>query len=112
MGVLLASKMASGVGLNLTAANHVVVADPWWNPAVEEQAVGRAHRIGQTKEVFVHRCVTKGSVEGLCVGIAARKRVVGEGVLRGAMGGGGGGEGGGGGGVEGGEKDGAGDSVS
>jgi non-specific serine/threonine protein kinase len=51
------------VGLNLTAANHVVHFDRWWNPAVEDQATDRAFRIGQQKNVVVHKFVTKGTVE-------------------------------------------------
>lgn len=54
---------AGGVGLNLTAADVVVIHDPWWNPAVEDQAADRAHRIGQTKPVFVYRLIVKGTIE-------------------------------------------------
>ena len=54
---------AGGVGLNLTAANHVIHFDRWWNPAVENQATDRAFRIGQHKNVMVHKFITKGSVE-------------------------------------------------
>lgn len=57
------SLKAGGVGLNLTAANHVIHFDRWWNPAVENQATDRAFRIGQTKNVMVHKFVTKGTVE-------------------------------------------------
>ncbi|MDD3140458.1 MAG: DEAD/DEAH box helicase [Lachnospiraceae bacterium] len=57
------SLKAGGVGLNLTAANHVVHFDRWWNPAVENQATDRAFRIGQTKNVLVHKFVTKGTIE-------------------------------------------------
>ncbi len=56
-GVFLISLKAGGVGLNLTAADTVILYDPWWNPAVEEQAIDRAHRIGQDKPVFVYRLV-------------------------------------------------------
>ena len=55
MPLFLISLKAGGVGLNLTAADTVIHYDPWWNPAVEDQATDRAHRIGQTKKVFVHR---------------------------------------------------------
>ncbi|KDD71905.1 hypothetical protein H632_c4194p0, partial [Helicosporidium sp. ATCC 50920] len=58
--ILLVSLKAASVGLNLTAANHVVLLDPWWNPMVEEQAVDRAHRIGQWRNVTVTRLVVKG----------------------------------------------------
>ena len=61
--LFLISLKAGGVGLNLTAADTVVHYDPWWNPAVEDQATDRAHRIGQTKKVFVHRLVTLGTIE-------------------------------------------------
>jgi non-specific serine/threonine protein kinase len=54
---------AGGVGLNLTAANHVIHFDRWWNPAVENQATDRAFRIGQKKNVIVHKFITKGTVE-------------------------------------------------
>eukprot|EP00760_Papus_ankaliazontas_P002060 PhM_4_TR10817/c0_g1_i1/m.6053/K15711/SMARCA3, HLTF; SWI/SNF-related matrix-associated actin-dependent regulator of chromatin subfamily A3 len=83
--VLLASKMATGVGLNLTMANHVVVLDPWWNPAIEEQAVHRCHRIGQNKEVFVKRFIVSDSVEEMCLDISTRKKELGELVLKSAM---------------------------
>ena len=61
--VFLISLKAGGVGLNLTSADYVCIYDPWWNPAVESQAVDRAHRIGQNKTVFVYRFITKNSVE-------------------------------------------------
>ena len=57
------SLRAGGTGLNLTAADTVIIYDPWWNPAVEVQAVDRAHRIGQTKKVNVYRLVTEQSIE-------------------------------------------------
>ena len=57
------SLKAGGVGLNLTAANHVIHFDRWWNPAVENQATDRAFRIGQTKNVMVHKFVTEGTIE-------------------------------------------------
>ncbi|MEO0715349.1 MAG: DEAD/DEAH box helicase, partial [Planctomycetota bacterium] len=61
--VLIASLKAGGVGLNLTAANHVFHFDRWWNPAVENQATDRAFRIGQTRTVFVHKFVVSGTLE-------------------------------------------------
>jgi superfamily II DNA or RNA helicase len=61
--VFLISLKAGGVGINLTCADYVFIYDPWWNPAVESQAVDRTHRIGQDKTVFVYRFVTKDSVE-------------------------------------------------
>ncbi len=63
VSVFLISLKAGGTGLNLTAADHVFLFDPWWNPAVEEQAFDRAHRIGQDKPVFVHRLVAANTVE-------------------------------------------------
>lgn len=57
------SLKAGGVGLNLTAANHVIHFDRWWNPAVENQATDRAFRIGQTRNVIVHKFITKGTIE-------------------------------------------------
>lgn len=59
----LLSLKAGGVALNLTAADYVVIFDPWWNPAVEAQAIDRSHRIGQTRKVFVYRMVVEGSIE-------------------------------------------------
>ncbi len=59
----LLSIKAGGVGLNLTEADYIVILDPWWNPAVEMQAINRAHRIGQVKSVFVYRFITEGSIE-------------------------------------------------
>lgn len=61
--VFLLSLKAGGVALNLTAADYVVIFDPWWNPAVEAQAIDRSHRIGQTRKVFVYRMVMEGSIE-------------------------------------------------
>ena len=54
---------AGGFGLNLTSADYVFILDPWWNPAVEEQAMSRAHRMGQKKKVFVYRFITKDTIE-------------------------------------------------
>lgn len=61
--VFLISLKAGGVGLNLTAADYVFILDPWWNPASEEQAISRAHRIGQVKNVFVYRFISANSIE-------------------------------------------------
>ena len=61
--IFLISLKAGGVGLNLTAADYVFILDPWWNPAVEAQAVDRAHRIGQDKTVFTYKFITKNTVE-------------------------------------------------
>jgi len=72
--VFLISLKAGGTGLNLTGADYVIHYDPWWNPAVEDQATDRAHRIGQTKNVFVYRLITKGSVEEKIMRLKERKR--------------------------------------
>ena len=61
--VFLISLKAGGVGLNLTGANTVILVDLWWNPAVESQAIGRAHRMGQDQAVEVYRLVTRGTIE-------------------------------------------------
>merc|ERR1719409_75017 len=61
--VILISLKAGGEGLNLQAASHVFLLDPWWNPACELQAIQRAHRIGQTKEVKAVRLITTGTIE-------------------------------------------------
>ncbi|XP_074312449.1 DNA repair protein RAD5A [Silene latifolia] len=72
--VLLMSLKAGGVGINLTAASNAFVLDPWWNPAVEEQAVMRIHRIGQTKAVSIKRFIIKGTVEERMEAVQARKQ--------------------------------------
>jgi SNF2 family DNA or RNA helicase len=74
--VFLVSLKAGGVGLNLTAADTVIIFDPWWNPAVEQQAIDRAHRIGQDKAVFVYRLVAAGTVEEKMDELKARKRAL------------------------------------
>ncbi|GAY63426.1 hypothetical protein CUMW_225490 [Citrus unshiu] len=71
--VLLMSLKAGGVGINLTAASNAFVLDPWWNPAVEEQAVMRIHRIGQTNRVTIKRFIVKGTVEERMEAVQARK---------------------------------------
>ncbi|KAH7302007.1 hypothetical protein KP509_23G052300 [Ceratopteris richardii] len=72
--IMLISLKAGGVGINLTAASNVFLLDPWWNPAVEEQAIMRIHRIGQTKKVSVKRFITKDSVEERMQQVQARKQ--------------------------------------
>jgi SNF2 family DNA or RNA helicase len=74
--VFLISLKAGGVGLNLTAADTVVHYDPWWNPAVEDQATDRAHRIGQDKRVFVHRLIALGTIEEKMEVLKERKRAL------------------------------------
>jgi len=78
--LFLISLKAGGTGLNLTAADTVIHYDPWWNPAVEDQATDRAHRIGQNKSVFVYKMITAGTVEERIVEMQARKRQLAEGV--------------------------------
>jgi superfamily II DNA or RNA helicase len=81
--LFLISLKAGGTGLNLTAADTVIHYDPWWNPAVEDQATDRAHRIGQDKPVFVYRLIVSGSVEEKMLALQARKRELVEGVYGG-----------------------------
>ncbi len=87
VAVFLISLKAGGVGLNLTAADTVIHYDPWWNPAAEDQATDRAHRIGQDKPVFVHRLVTLGSIEEKMEVLKERKRALVATVLGGEEGG-------------------------
>jgi SNF2 family DNA or RNA helicase len=82
--VLLLSLKAGGTGLNLTAADHVFLLDPWWNPAVEDQAADRTHRIGQERPVFVHRLVASGTVEEGILELQQRKRALSDAALDGA----------------------------
>lgn len=72
--LFLVSLKAGGLGLNLTAAEYVFLLDPWWNPAVEAQAVDRAHRIGQTQHVFAYRLITKDTVEEKVLELQQSKR--------------------------------------
>ena len=79
--VFLISLAAGGVGLNLTAADYVIHMDPWWNPAVEDQASDRAHRIGQTRPVTIYRLVTEGTIEEQIVDLHHKKRDLAERLL-------------------------------
>jgi SNF2 family DNA or RNA helicase len=79
--LFLISLKAGGTGLNLTAADTVIHYDPWWNPAVEDQATDRAHRIGQDKPVFVHKLITLGTIEEKMDVLKSRKRALAEGIL-------------------------------
>lgn len=74
--VFLISLKAGGVGLNLTAADYVYIVDPWWNPAVEQQAIDRTHRIGQTKSIFAYRMICKDTIEDKILQLQDRKRVL------------------------------------
>ncbi len=71
--VFLISLKAGGVGLNLTAADYVYIVDPWWNPAVEQQAIDRTHRIGQTKNIFAYRLICKDTIEEKIMLLQERK---------------------------------------
>lgn len=79
--LFLISLKAGGFGLNLTTADYVVITDPWWNPAAEDQAMGRAHRMGQLRPVTVYRLVLEGTVEEHIVGLHNDKRALAESVL-------------------------------
>lgn len=79
--LFLISLKAGGVGLNLTAADYVILLDPWWNPAVEAQAIDRAHRIGQTKNVFAYRIVSKDTIEDKILQLQDKKRDLAEAIL-------------------------------
>ena len=79
--VFLLSLKAAGTGLNLTRADHVIHFDRWWNPAVEDQATDRAHRIGQTRPVQVHRLITEGTIEDRIAEMLAAKRSLADAVL-------------------------------
>jgi len=79
--VMLLSLKAGGTGLNLTAADHVFLVDPWWNPAVEDQAADRTHRIGQDKPVMVYRMVARDTVEERILELQDRKRALADAAL-------------------------------
>jgi SNF2 family DNA or RNA helicase len=84
--VFLISLKAGGFGLNLTAADYVVHLDPWWNPAVEDQASDRAHRIGQSRPVTIYRLVLEGTIEEKILGLHAQKRDLADQLLEGTSG--------------------------
>jgi superfamily II DNA or RNA helicase len=79
--VFLISLKAGGLGLNLTAAEYVYLLDPWWNPAVEAQAIDRSHRIGQTQHVFAYRLICRGSVEEKILDLQQKKRDLADAIL-------------------------------
>lgn len=74
--VFVISLKAGGIGLNLTAADYVYIVDPWWNPAVEQQAIDRTHRIGQTKNIFAYRLICKDTIEEKMLILQERKRAL------------------------------------
>ena len=82
--MLLISLKAGGTGLTLTAADHVYLMDPWWNPAVEDQAADRAHRIGQENPVLIQRMVARDTVEDRILVLQKRKQELAGAVLDGA----------------------------
>ncbi len=82
--VFLISLRAGGLGLNLTAADYVIHMDPWWNPAVEDQASDRAHRLGQKRPVTIYRFITKGTVEEKIAALHSEKRALADSLLKGA----------------------------
>jgi SNF2 family DNA or RNA helicase len=80
--LFLISLKAGGLGLNLTAADYVYLLDPWWNPAVEAQAVDRAHRIGQTRTVFAYRLVARDTVEEKILELQEGKRALADAIVQ------------------------------
>lgn len=81
--VFLISLKAGGLGLNLTEANYVILLDPWWNPSIEEQAIDRAYRIGQTRDVTVIRMITENTIEQKIVQLQDKKRNISDNILAG-----------------------------
>ncbi len=86
--MFLISLRAGGAGLNLTAADYVIHMDPWWNPAVEDQASDRAHRIGQERPVTIYRLVAQDTIEERILQLHAGKRDLADGLLAGTEDGG------------------------
>ena len=81
--IFLISLKAGGTGLNLTAADYVIHLDPWWNPAVEDQASDRAHRMGQLRPVTIYRLVTEHTIEEQIVALHSKKRALADSLLDG-----------------------------
>ena len=81
--LFLISLKAGGLGLNLTAAGYVFLLDPWWNPAVEAQAIDRTHRIGQTQPVFAYRMIARDTVEEKLLEMQSAKRDLADAILGG-----------------------------
>ncbi len=82
--IFLISLKAGGTGLNLTSADYVIHYDPWWNPAVEDQATDRTHRIGQTRQVFAYKLICRNTVEEKIVGLQSAKKDVADAIIPGA----------------------------
>lgn len=80
--VFLVSLKAGGTGLNLTSADYVFLVDPWWNPAVEEQAIDRTHRIGQDKNVFAYRMICKNTIEEKVIKLQTKKKKIAEDIIQ------------------------------
>jgi SNF2 family DNA or RNA helicase len=80
--IFLISLKAGGVGLNLTAANYVIHLDPWWNPAIEDQASDRAHRIGQERPVTIYRLIASGTIEEKIIRLHQNKRSMADALLQ------------------------------
>jgi len=81
IAVMLVSMKCGSLGLNLTCANHVILTDPWWNPALDNQAIDRVHRIGQTKDVHVHRILVPNTVEDRIMALQKTKQEIADGAL-------------------------------
>lgn len=79
--MFLISTKAGGTGLNLTKADYVFIVDPWWNPAVENQAIDRSYRIGQTKHVMAYRMICKDSIEEKILQLQQSKRSVAQSII-------------------------------
>src|SRR5207248_10973175 len=80
--LFLISLKAGGLGLNLTRAEYVFLLDPWWNPAVEAQAIDRSHRIGQTRHVFAYRLIARDTVEEKIIELQRSKRDLAEAIIK------------------------------
>ncbi len=80
--VFLISLKAGGTGLNLTKAEYVFLVDPWWNPAVENQAIDRCYRIGQTKNVMAYRMICKNTIEEKIVALQDSKKAVSDSIIQ------------------------------
>ena len=78
---MLVSLKAAGTGITLHAADYVFLLDPWWNPAVEAQAIDRAHRIGQSRQVFAYRLIARDTVEERVLELQERKRSLADAIL-------------------------------